>query len=76
VLIAAVSNLDNLAAAITLGPRGTRISIAQNALIGGVTMAGTAGAMTAGAALAGLLTPHAERREPGVERDRVKCPGP
>jgi hypothetical protein len=57
VLIAAVSNLDNLAAGAALGLRGTRITLAPNVLIAGVTMAGTAGALTSGHALARLLPP-------------------
>jgi putative Mn2+ efflux pump MntP len=57
VLIAAVSNLDNLAAGLALGLRGTRITLAPNVLIAGVTMAGTAGALTSGHALARLLPP-------------------
>jgi putative Mn2+ efflux pump MntP len=57
VLIAAVSNLDNLAAGVALGLRGTRITLGPNVLIAGVTMAGTAGAQTSGHALAGLLPP-------------------
>jgi putative Mn2+ efflux pump MntP len=55
VLVAAVSNVDNLAAGIALGLRGTRITLAPNALIAGVTMAGTAAALTSGHALARLL---------------------
>jgi putative Mn2+ efflux pump MntP len=50
-----MSNLDNLAAGIALGLRGTRITLAPNVLIAGVTMAGTAGALTSGHALARLL---------------------
>ena len=57
VLIAAVSNLDNLAVGVALGLRGTRIALLRNVLIAGVTMAGTAGAMTSGHALARLLRP-------------------
>jgi putative Mn2+ efflux pump MntP len=57
VLIAAVSNLDNLAAGVALGLRGTRITLAPNVLIAGVTMAGTTGALTSGQALARLLPP-------------------
>jgi putative Mn2+ efflux pump MntP len=56
-LIAAVSNLDNLAAGVALGLRGTRIALAPNMLIAAVTMAATAGAMTSGHALARLLRP-------------------
>jgi putative Mn2+ efflux pump MntP len=59
VLIAAVSNLDNLAAGIALGLRGTRIALAPNLLIAGVTMTGTAAAMTSGHLLARLLPPQA-----------------
>ncbi|MBV8945004.1 MAG: manganese efflux pump [Solirubrobacterales bacterium] len=57
VLIAAVSNLDNLVAGVALGLRGTRITLAPNVLIAGVTMAGTAGAIASGHALARLLQP-------------------
>jgi putative Mn2+ efflux pump MntP len=56
-LIAAVSNLDNLAAGVALGLRGTRITLGPNVLIACVTMAGTAGAITSGHALARLLQP-------------------
>ena len=55
VLIAAVSNLDNLAAGVALGLRGTRIAPAPNVLIAGVTMVGTAGAITFGHALSRLV---------------------
>ena len=54
-LIAAVSNLDNLAAGVALGLRGTRIAPAPNVLIAGVTMVGTAGAITFGHALSRLV---------------------
>jgi putative Mn2+ efflux pump MntP len=57
VVIAAVSNLDNLAAGVALGLRGTRIALAPNVLIAVVTMAGTAGALMSGHALARLLPP-------------------
>jgi putative Mn2+ efflux pump MntP len=56
-LIAAVSNLDNLAAGVAIGLRGTRVASAPNALIAAVTMSGTAGAITFGHALARLLRP-------------------
>ena len=56
-LIAVVSNLDNYAAGVALGLRGTRIASAPNVLIAGVTMAGTAGAITFGDSLARLLRP-------------------
>jgi putative Mn2+ efflux pump MntP len=55
VVIAAVSNLDNLSAGLAFGLRGRRIMIAPNALIAVVTMAGTAGAMTSGRAIGRLL---------------------
>lgn len=58
VLIAAVSNLDNLAVGVALGVRGTRVAPAPNVLIAGVTMAGTASAITFGHALARLLRPN------------------
>jgi len=57
VVIAAVSNLDNLAAGVALGLRGTRITLGPNVLIACVTMAGTAGAITSGHALGRLLQP-------------------
>jgi len=55
VLVAAVSNLDNLAAAIAFGIRGTRINGTANVMIAALTMAATAGAMTSGRALASLM---------------------
>jgi putative Mn2+ efflux pump MntP len=54
VLIAAVSNLDNLVAGVALGLRGTHITLGPNVLIACVTMVGTAGAITSGRALAML----------------------
>jgi putative Mn2+ efflux pump MntP len=54
-LIAAVSNLDNLAAGVALGVRGTPIDLGRNVLIAAVTMVGTAGAITSGDFLARLL---------------------
>jgi putative Mn2+ efflux pump MntP len=56
-LIAAVSNLDNLAAGVAFGMRDTRIAVGPNLLIAAVTMAATAGAMTSGHALARVLSP-------------------
>jgi putative Mn2+ efflux pump MntP len=43
VLIAAVSNLDNLAAGAAFGMRDTRIGAAPNVVIAAVTMVATAG---------------------------------
>jgi putative Mn2+ efflux pump MntP len=56
-LIAAVSNFDNLAAGVAFGMRDTRIAAAPNLLIAAVTMAATAGAMTSGHVLAPVLSP-------------------
>lgn len=53
--IAAVSNLDNLAAGVAYGIRRTRISAAPNLIIALITMAATAAAMTSGRALSELL---------------------
>lgn len=55
--IAAVSNLDNLAAGFAFGMRGRRITAAPNVVIAAVTMVATAGAMTFGHALSHLV-PH------------------
>lgn len=57
VLVAMVSNVDNLAAGIALGFRGTRIASAPNLVIAAVTMAATAGAMISGRAVSHSLTP-------------------
>jgi putative Mn2+ efflux pump MntP len=57
VLIAAVSNLDNLAVGVAFGMRDTRIAAAPNLVTAAVTMAATAGAMTSGRALSGALPP-------------------
>lgn len=57
VLVATVSNLDNLAVGTAFGMRGTRIAVVPNVIIAAVTMAGTAGAMTSGDALSGLMPP-------------------
>jgi putative Mn2+ efflux pump MntP len=59
VLIAPVSNVDNLAAGVAFGVRGTRIAAAPNLVIAAVTMAATAGAMTTGRTLSHALTPSA-----------------
>ena len=56
-LIAAVSNLDNLAAGIAFGMRDIRITAAPNAVIAAVTMAATAAAMTPGRALSHAIPP-------------------
>ena len=55
VLIAAVSNLDNLAVGVAFGMRGSRIATPPNLIIAAVTMAATAGAMTSGRALSHVL---------------------
>jgi putative Mn2+ efflux pump MntP len=55
VLIAAVSNLDNLAVGVAFGLRDSRIGARANLVIAGVTMAGTALAMSSGRALSQLL---------------------
>jgi putative Mn2+ efflux pump MntP len=57
VLIAAVSNLDNLTVGVAFGMRDTRIAAAANVVIAAVTMAATAGAMTSGRALSRILPP-------------------
>ena len=57
ILIAAVSNLDNLGVGFALGIRGTRVAAIPNLIIATVTMAGTAGAMSFGRALSSLLSP-------------------
>ena len=57
VLIAAVSNVDNLAVGVALGLRGTRIAAIPNLIIAAITMAGTAAAMFAGQALSSLIEP-------------------
>jgi len=56
VLTATVSNLDNLAVGTAYGMRGTRIAARSNLFIAVVTMGATAGAMTFGHALSGLLS--------------------
>lgn len=55
ILIAAISNLDNLGVAVAFGIRGTRIQAIPNLIIAAVTMAGTAGAMLFGRALSKLV---------------------
>lgn len=55
VLVAIVSNLDNLAAAFAFGVRGIRIGTTPNLIIAVITMVGTAAAMTAGHALSQVL---------------------
>ncbi len=57
VLIAVISNLDNLAAGVAFGMRDTRIAAAPNLVIAAVTMAATAVAMTSGRAVSGVLAP-------------------
>ncbi|MBV9165103.1 MAG: manganese efflux pump [Solirubrobacterales bacterium] len=57
VFIAAVSNLDNLAAGFAFGMRGRGITAAPNLVIAAVTMVATAGAITFGRALSHLM-PH------------------
>lgn len=55
ILVAAVSNLDNLAAGVAFGIRGTRIGASANLIIAFVTMAATAVAMTSGRLVAELI---------------------
>ena len=57
ILIAAVSNLDNLGVGVALGIRGTRIATIPNFIIAAMTMAGTAAAMSSGRALSRLIAP-------------------
>jgi putative Mn2+ efflux pump MntP len=57
VLVALVSNVDNLAVGVAFGMRGQRVALAPNSLIVAITMAGTFGAMSSGRALATLLPP-------------------
>lgn len=57
VLIAAVSNLDNLGVGVALGIRGARIAAIPNLIIAAMTMAGTAAAMSSGRALSRLIDP-------------------
>lgn len=57
VLIAAVSNLDNLGVGVALGIRGTRVAAIPNLIIAAMTMAGTAAAMWSGRALTRLIDP-------------------
>lgn len=56
VLIAGVSNLDNLAVGVASGLRDRRIAVAPNVIIAAVTMVGTAGAMVFGRALSRLMS--------------------
>jgi putative Mn2+ efflux pump MntP len=57
VLVAVVSNLDNLAAGFAFGIRGNRISMTPNLVIAAITMAGTVAAMASGHALSRVLAP-------------------
>ncbi len=57
VLIAAVSNLDNLAVGFALGMRDRTVALAPNVVIAAVTMAGTAVAMTSGRVVARTMSP-------------------
>ena len=57
VLVAGVSNLDNLAAGFAFGIRGTRIATTPNLIIAAITMAGTVVAISSGHALSGVLAP-------------------
>ncbi|MBV9336220.1 MAG: manganese efflux pump [Solirubrobacterales bacterium] len=57
VLIAVVSNLDNLGVGVALGIRGTKVPPIPNLIIAAMTMAGTAAAMTSGRALSRLIDP-------------------
>lgn len=55
VLIAALSNLDNLGVGVALGIRGTRVAAIPSLIIAAITMAGTAAAMLSGRALSKLV---------------------
>lgn len=55
VLIAAVSNLDNLAVGIAFGIRDTRIAIGPNLIIASLTTAATAGAIACGSVCSTLV---------------------
>jgi putative Mn2+ efflux pump MntP len=55
VLIATVSNLDNLGAGVAFGLRETRITAVPNAVIAALTMTATAAAVISGRALSGVL---------------------
>ncbi|MFZ0383332.1 MAG: manganese efflux pump [Solirubrobacteraceae bacterium] len=57
VLIATVSNLDNLGVGTAFGMRDTPVSALANLIIAAVTMAATAIAMTFGRALSQLIAP-------------------
>jgi putative Mn2+ efflux pump MntP len=57
VLVAAVSNLDNLAVGVAFGMRNKRISALPNVIIATVTTAATASAAASGHWLAHLLPP-------------------
>lgn len=56
-LVAVVSNLDNLTIGFAFGMRGQRVGGAPNLVIAAITMAATAGAMSSGRAVATLLPP-------------------
>ncbi|MCD9025893.1 manganese efflux pump [Cohnella silvisoli] len=55
-LIALVSNLDNLAIGISLGIRSTKIPVLSNGIIAGITMAGTYLSMNAGVFITGYIS--------------------
>jgi putative Mn2+ efflux pump MntP len=55
ILIAAVSNLDNLAVGVAFGLRDTKITAIPNVIIAAVTMTATAAAMTSGRVLSELI---------------------
>ena len=57
VIIAAVSNLDNLGVGTAFGMRDTAVAAFANLIIAAVTMAATAIAMTFGRALSQLIAP-------------------
>ena len=54
-LIAAVSNLDNLGAGVAFGIRGKRINAVANLTVAGITMFATAAALTGGHLLSKVL---------------------
>jgi putative Mn2+ efflux pump MntP len=55
IVIAIVSNLDNLGVAVAIGVRGTRVAAIPNLIIAAATMAATAAAMVSGRALSKLV---------------------
>jgi putative Mn2+ efflux pump MntP len=56
VLVATVSNLDNLGAGVAFGLRETRITALPNAVIAALTMTATAAAMLSGHSLSSVFS--------------------